>query len=118
DSQTREGAGQPSSAEAERRRAAGTSRDPTKPPVMNPEDTVLVDARLKEDDDQPPPPGDLTRLERLVTLIRSRNPYELDRNGELNLPGFAPIALGGLSEQQATQRLSLEPALIQLDVRL
>ena len=58
------------------------------------------------------------KLEDLVTLIRSRNPYKLDRNANLNLPGFAPVALGGLTEVQATQRLSAEPVFLKLDVRI
>jgi hypothetical protein len=58
------------------------------------------------------------RLEELVRLVLSRNPYQLDRNAQLNLPGFAPIALGGLTEEQAIQRLSLEPVLLPLQVNL
>lgn len=58
------------------------------------------------------------RLEDLVTLVLSRNPYRLDRDAQLTLPGFAPIPLGGLTEQQATQRLSVEPVLLPLEVRL
>jgi len=54
----------------------------------------------------------------LIDLVKSRNPYRLDRSGNLNLPGIAPIQLGGLSEQQAVQRLSVEPSLLQLDVSL
>jgi protein involved in polysaccharide export with SLBB domain len=55
-------------------------------------------------------------LGNLIDLVKSRNPYRLDRDGNLNLPGIAPIQLGGLSEQQAVQRLSAEPSLILLDV--
>lgn len=58
------------------------------------------------------------KLEELVALVLSRNPYKLDRNAQLNLPGFAPIAVGGLTQEQATQRLSLEPVLLPLNVYL
>ncbi len=58
------------------------------------------------------------RLQRLVDLIRSRNPYRLSREGALTLPGFAPIALLGLSDEQATLRLSVEPALRGIDIHL
>lgn len=102
-------------------RASGQRQDerPT-PPVMEPEDTVLVEARLRDrgDLDLPLPDLERDRLERLIRLIHSRNPYELDRRGQLNLPGFAPIALSGLNERQASQRLSREPALMELDMRL
>ncbi len=63
-------------------------------------------------------PGDQARLQKLIDLVLSRNPYTLDRSAQLDLPGFAPIALGGLTEEQATQRLLVEPELLQLDVRI
>jgi len=50
-------------------------------------------------------------LEQLAALIRSKNPFQLTREGVLNLPGFAGIALDGLNETQATLRLEVEPAL-------
>ncbi len=43
-------------------------------------------------------------FERLIELVRSRNPYQLDSSGILMLPGFAPIMLAGLDEEQATHR--------------
>jgi protein involved in polysaccharide export with SLBB domain len=56
--------------------------------------------------------------EHLIDLIRSHNPYQLSRDGVLSLPGFAPIPLGGLSEQLATLRLGVEPALRDLFIRV
>jgi len=50
--------------------------------------------------------------------VRSKNPYQLSRDGALTLPGFPPIALLGLSEEQATLRLKAEPAFHGIDVRL
>ncbi|MBK9251799.1 MAG: SLBB domain-containing protein [Proteobacteria bacterium] len=61
---------------------------------------------------------DRRALEDLINMVKSRNPYRLDRGGNLNLPGISPIQLGGLNEQQAVQRLSVEPSLVQLDVSL
>jgi len=58
------------------------------------------------------------RLQSLVDLIRARNPYRLSLDGALLLPGFAPIPLLGLSDEQATLRLSVEPALRGIDVHL
>lgn len=54
----------------------------------------------------------------LVDLIRSRNPYQLSPDGVLTLPGFAPIPLLGLTEQQATLRLQVVPDFQSLQVRL
>src|SRR5690606_33654149 len=69
------------------------------------------------------PPIQLTeeerrRLEQLVNLISSRNPYRLTREGVLELPGFKGIPLAGLNEFEATVRLQAEPALRGLDVSL
>jgi polysaccharide export outer membrane protein len=61
---------------------------------------------------------DKERLDTLMTAIRARNPYRLSRDGVLTLPGFAPIALLGLTEEQATLRLKAEPALRGVDVRI
>lgn len=59
-----------------------------------------------------------TSLDALMTLIRSRNPYRLSRDGALALPGFAPMDLLGLTEEQATLRLKVEPTFRGIDVRL
>lgn len=54
----------------------------------------------------------------LIDLIRSKNPYQLSRDGMLFLPGFAPIAVAGLTEQLATMRIGIEPALRYLYIRV
>jgi protein involved in polysaccharide export with SLBB domain len=69
------------------------------------------------------PPAPLSEEEqkagqRLINLIRAKNPYTLSRDGILYLPGFAGIPLGGLIEDLATLRLKVEPALRNLDVRI
>jgi protein involved in polysaccharide export with SLBB domain len=56
--------------------------------------------------------------QKVIDLIRAKNPYQLSREGVLSLPGFAPIPLAGLTEQLATLRLGVEPALRQLFVRV
>ncbi|HTU65135.1 MAG TPA: SLBB domain-containing protein [Steroidobacteraceae bacterium] len=62
--------------------------------------------------------ADINQLADLRDLVRSRNPYRLTREGLLLLPGMAGIPLGGLTEQQATLRLKIEPVLQDLDVRV
>jgi polysaccharide biosynthesis/export protein len=86
-------------------------------PVLGGRDTVVLEIALRADT-TPATAADRARLDEIVSLVRSRNPYVLDRTAQLNLPGFAPIALGGLTEAQATQRLRLEPALAGLTVKL
>ncbi len=56
-------------------------------------------------------PPDREVIAQLAALIRTRNPYQLTREGALILPGFAAIPLAGLNETQATLRLDVEPAL-------
>jgi polysaccharide biosynthesis/export protein len=56
--------------------------------------------------------------ERLIELIRAKNPYQLSHDGNLHLPGFSAIPLAGLTEQLATLRLGSEPALRQLYIRV
>jgi polysaccharide biosynthesis/export protein len=58
------------------------------------------------------------RRDDLIDLIRSKNPYQLSRDGALTLPGFAPISLAGLTERLATLRLGAEPALRDLFIRV
>ncbi len=61
---------------------------------------------------------DVKRLKDLIELIRQRNPYRLSHDGALTLPGFADIPLAGLTDDQATMRLKIEPAFRDLDIRL
>lgn len=58
------------------------------------------------------------KLQDLVDLIQVHNPYQLSSSGELLLPGIPSIALDGLSETLATQRVAAEPAFAKLTVRL
>lgn len=102
------------------------------------EDTVLIDldfikakpARIEQQGPglpaiqipgEPAPtyePEERAALGNLISLVRARNPFQLDRDGLLQLPGFPPIMLAGLTDEQATRRLAAEPALAKLDVRV
>ena len=86
--------------------AVGTSgaQASAAPPVIAPQ--IEVDAAEK------------TRLESLIALIRSKDPYTLDPAGAVQLPGFAAITLAGLTEQQAAARLAAEPDLMKLDFKV
>jgi len=119
----------------------GTDRsDDQEPPVLKSDDTVLVNIDFPRpkntvlpgsngqpaqlitvpvpESDKPLKPEEKKKLEDLITLIRDKNPYKLDADGELLLPGFAPIPIAGLSIEQATARLSAEPAFLQLQISL
>ena len=106
--------------------------------ALKPEDSLLIDIDFKKDKPariespgpglpsitipaEPAPiiePTERLQLEALIQLVRSRNPYQLDSSGVLLLPGFAPIMLAGLDEDQATHRLSSVMAFIKLDVKV
>ena len=58
------------------------------------------------------------KLEDMIEQIRARNPYKLDNNGQLQLPGIPGMELAGLSEDLATRRVSAEPAFEKLYIRL
>lgn len=58
------------------------------------------------------------KVETTQKLISARNPYLLDVTGALQLPGFPAITLAGLTEEQAAQRLSIEPDFALFDVKL
>ena len=83
--------------------------------------TSANNQRLQEQPQQPMEElqaGEKQRLTDLVDLIRSHNPYRLDGNGELSLPGIPSIALAGLTEDLATRRAQAEPAFAKLRIRL
>jgi polysaccharide biosynthesis/export protein len=69
-------------------------------------------------EDTPLSEEELQRLKALIDLIRTSNPYKLSRDGVLTLPGFSGIPLAGLTDDQATMRLKVEPAFRSLDVRV
>jgi polysaccharide biosynthesis/export protein len=56
-------------------------------------------------------PEEMERLQALRDRIANRNPYELDRDGMLQLPGAAPIPLSGLTSFEIQRRLALDPLL-------
>jgi len=58
------------------------------------------------------------RLEDLRLRVLRRNPYELDKWGILNVPELGPIPLGGLTVEEATQRLAAEVLLEDFIVRV
>jgi polysaccharide biosynthesis/export protein len=106
--------------------------------TLKPEDAVLIEIDFRKD--RPPriepqaeglPPitipgepapvlsnAEREELQSLITLVRSRNPYQLDTAGALLLPGFEPVTLAGLKDDQATRRLALMGAFEKLEIRL
>jgi len=90
--------------------ATGTPANATAAPAGAAPPSTAPQPRLTDDE--------RARVEAMMQLIRSKNPYQLSRDGALMLPGFLPIPLLGLSDEQATLRLKTEPDLRDVDVRL
>ncbi len=87
------------------------------PGQLNPAGTNLSNAQLQQSAVVPLSDEDKRNLQELIDQIRTKNPYRLTLDGVLNLPGFAGIPLAGLTEDQATLRLKIEPAFSKLDIR-
>jgi protein involved in polysaccharide export with SLBB domain len=105
------------------------------PPVLKAQDSVLIDIEFRRprmvvppgappgtapvpEPEEPLDPLEKDKIQRMVDLIRARNPYEIDRSGALVLPGFPPMQVTGLSEEQATQRIAAESAFRRLEIKL
>jgi protein involved in polysaccharide export with SLBB domain len=113
--------------------------------VIRGRDTVLIDLRIEQPvSTVTPTPGEATsatggstttanrldrvtgprtadqtmRLEAMRDRILRGNPYKLDDYGVLRIAGVAPIPLAGLTEKQATERLNLDPALLDFELNL
>jgi protein involved in polysaccharide export with SLBB domain len=84
--------------------------------TFQPDDTVLVEITPKAAGagESPFDPADQV----FIDSVLRRNPYQLDRSAALQLPGLDPIALGGLSEQQANRRLAADPSLRRFQVSI
>jgi protein involved in polysaccharide export with SLBB domain len=105
---------------------------------LKPEDSVLIDIDFKKDKParvESPGPGlptvtipaepapeidpvEKIELQKRIDLIRSRNPYQLDAVGQIQLPGFAPIMLSGLDDVQATHRLTAIAVFDKLEIKV
>jgi len=103
--------------------AASSAGSAASPPALTVESTptppdTTAGGYAKPDETLVGSSADQRAVTELIHLIRSKNPYQLSRDGDLSLPGFAPISLAGLTEQLATLRLGAEPALRYLYIRL
>lgn len=107
------------------------------PPLLQPGDTVLVEISVQRQPMQPPAAGSVAasqpqplppevllspeerrNADRIMAAVRERNPYVLDRDGALQLPGFDPIGLAGLSDEQAGERVGADRAMVKLRAKI
>lgn len=105
---------------------------------LRPDDTLIIDLDFQQDvppriedkgDGTPPttvpgkPAPTISAAERellqdVIDRVRSRNPYQLDATGALQLPGFTPVVLAGLDDEQASRRLAAMPMFFKLEVKV
>jgi len=57
-------------------------------------------------------------LDDIQRRLENENPYQLDDDARLSLPGVPPIALSGLTVEEATVRVRTEPTLRGFDIAL
>jgi polysaccharide export outer membrane protein len=79
-------------------------------PAQPPSGTAVPAAQLSDEERE--------RNEKTMNMIRYRNPYQLSQDGTLTLPGFHPIPLAGLTDDDASLRLKSEWAFSNLEIRV
>jgi protein involved in polysaccharide export with SLBB domain len=84
--------------------------EPTTTETLANGNTITRTPKRKDKPEKVRSPDEQKRLETLRDLIMDRNPYALSQDGVLQLPGFAPIPLAGLTNREVNQRLAIEPA--------
>ncbi|HUO78837.1 MAG TPA: hypothetical protein VMU00_01730, partial [Steroidobacteraceae bacterium] len=81
---------------------------PVREPRIKGHEQLLIQVAVP---DAVPAGAKRARLEELRDRIVSRNPFELTSLGVLQIPGFDPIPLAGLTAKEAQERLALDPLL-------
>ena len=105
---------------------------------FKPGDTVLLEVDLKrgkpaqvipQPNGLPPinipavPAPELTAeeqqyLEQFVVSLRARNPYRIESDGTLQMPGVRALSIGGLTDEQATKRVAAEAVFAKLTIKV
>jgi polysaccharide biosynthesis/export protein len=91
----------------------GRTATPTPPSNTPPGGTPPAEQVLLERSDQ-----ERARLEDFRDRVLRRNPYKLDTAGVLDVPELGPIALAGLTAEEASERLTAEVRLADFIVRV
>jgi polysaccharide export outer membrane protein len=108
--------------ERERREQEAATRQPAIPGRAMPQMTDPAAGRQQAQEEQQEKvertAEETSRLEELRERVLRRNPYKLDKWGILNIPELGPVPLGGLTAEEATQRLAAELSLSEFVVLL
>jgi polysaccharide export outer membrane protein len=90
--------------------ANAASKDNKSPPASD-YGRLRIEPRTKT-------PEESTRSANVRDRVLKGNPYQLNRFGVLEIPGFPSIPLAGLTAEEATRRLSADPDLRDYTVKL
>ncbi len=88
--------------------------------VLRAGDSLLVQLTIDEPEigEQPLDTDKRVRMQGVSDRVLRGNPYRLNGQGSLELPGLAPIPLAGLTQDEARQRLEHDGALLGLEAVL
>jgi polysaccharide biosynthesis/export protein len=89
---------------------------PPGPPRIAGDGTIVIKVTV----DDTPDPNRAAVLRSRSDRIHAGNPYRLGSGGQLTLPFLPPIGMGGLTDEEAAQRLDADPRLdgMSFEVRL
>lgn len=88
------------------------------PPRLEIGSTLVVGFTLREDSSQGLSADGQTQRAAFRDRLAAGNPYQLDVTGTLSLPGVRPIALAGLTVEEATVRISAETSLRDIGIAM
>jgi protein involved in polysaccharide export with SLBB domain len=96
----------------------GIPREPT----VKASDRILLSVTVKPVDilsgAPPRTPEQITALRAAAKRLERANPYGLDPEGRLQVPGASPIRLLGLTAKQAADRINADPDLREFQIRV
>lgn len=92
------------------------------PKRLEPGDTLVIEFKIPDSSGDalasPPPEDEQQRLREMRERLADGNPYKLDSNGQLYLPGIPAIELAGLDIDEAKVRLKAERGLRPFELTL
>jgi len=82
--------------------------------------SIIIELRSRKPETPEEPVDQATqqRLRELQERLGRGNPYVLDHQGQLLLPGFEPLPMAGLTEELAAKRLNTDPDLKDFTIKV
>ncbi|HEX6992801.1 MAG TPA: SLBB domain-containing protein [Gammaproteobacteria bacterium] len=102
----------------EQRRRREAAPEENGPPRFRGGDTLVIEFEPRDEEPDARREAEAEETLEFQERLANGNPYELDRQGQLYLPGIPPIALGGLNIEEAKVRLEAEAALRPFEIEI